>query len=733
MFCDNQYTEKPTGYEIGIIQKKLSKTTISISELAKSMAKGCTFKPAYLNGTTAADFISQQLFALDFDEGTTIESELERCKQLNIMPVFAYTSFNHKPEHHKFRLVFCNRDIVYDINKRNQIQLSLMGAFSKCDIRCKDGSRLFFGGKTLIMLDDNNTIDGDSIIEKYYIKSPSTKRTVTKERPARSQRPKGYRTITEEIQKEIDDKIKAISELNVAEMRRLLNRKETGNPYLDILLAKRTKALADKFKMNFELNGISYNAVELSEKLDDINLDEMYFCFDNKAESIIQDEEEIETNYKNMALFLSIILDGLMEIEKENYKCYAEEGVFSDTDKKDIFFYQYHLKPRTPTQLYYDIINVIDKKIFKCRKDLLTYIKTEIDLGEYLGIGEDMVCCILPEHDDNSPSAHIICHDNGTQLYKCFGCDTVRTIISITEQLAKCKPSEAIEFIKKVYDLELIESEWTQQQKQLLINMANYLGSEELKLEYPTIYKIVRTRIQHIQVMLIKFSEMVNEEMQIDGKPFFFASYPNLMNLMNVKNRTQLTQSIALFALLELLEKLPEDKIPDKELTKAKAIAAKYGLKKLTSFYAFEEYGVNTFAESEKKAIILKENNVSLKGLSRELVLSTFGIDEANRVYPQYKYENDKGTSEKSDEHTAEIVQCISYCIENKGYATERNVVDMLRGKYNIEKTEVQIKRRLQEILNAYSLRRERTNKELKAKYNVEGNGYPYIIVRNED
>ena len=182
-----------------------------------------------------------------------------------------------------------------------------------------------------------------------------------------------------------------------------------------------------------------------------------------------------------------------------------------------------------------------------------------------------------------------------------------------------------------------------------------------------------------------------------------------------------------------MIEKLPEDKIPKDDYRKAKAIAAKYNLKKITGFYAFEEYGLNTFNDSEEKAIMLKENNISLKGLSREWVYRTFGEDEANRVYPQYKYENSKGTSERSDKHTIEIVECIMYCIEKKGYATERDVVSILGEKYNYITTEIQIKKSLQEILNSYSLCRIRVNKEYKERYKIKGNGYPFIIIREEE
>ena len=75
------FTKKPNGFESSGIQLRLSQAEISIEELATLLCNGATFKPAYLNGTKSKDWASQQIFALDFDEGTTIDKELERCKE----------------------------------------------------------------------------------------------------------------------------------------------------------------------------------------------------------------------------------------------------------------------------------------------------------------------------------------------------------------------------------------------------------------------------------------------------------------------------------------------------------------------------------------------------------------------------------------------------------------------------------------------------------------------------
>lgn len=744
MFCGKHFDKKPSGAEIAKLQKQFQKTTISIKDLAYAMSSGCTFKPAYMNGTKNEDFISQQVFAIDFDHGTTIESELNKCKSLGIMPIFGYTTFSHTPESNRFRLVFLNNEVIYDIKKRRKLQYSLMKAFGFCDPACKDETRMFFGGKSLILLEEDNVIDGNSIIEKYYIdESPPV--SVKKNNQQKSIKVKPTKPLKNNDITEIEQKVKAISELNVEEMKRLLNPVEEHYK-----IDTEEKSISHNIVAELNIKKIPKITAELEIKPPNhfINID-----LDSTKQQIIADlkhlnsdsgsdndyieiEDEIENNRTELSANEIIIIVFLVSIFATviHRSLKSLKGDLGGGDNKESYSITPYKNP-PPSEncsLQSDDNNIApEKHIFKCRKDLYDYITNEIDLTEYLGIGDKKVCCILPEHEDNTPSAHVYTNENGMQFYKCFGCGKARNIIGITEHLSGCKRSEAIEFIKNVYDLELVESEWTQQQKQLMIECANYLDTDEFKDEFPDLYKLIRTRKSHIKLMLLHFSEMVNEDMQIDGKPFFFSSYPKLLEVCNIKKSDKLAQSLALFALLHMIEKLPEEKIPQDEYKKAKAIAAKYGLKKVTGFYSFEEYGINTFNDSEEKAIQLKENNISLKGVSREWVYRTFGEDEANRVYPQYKYENSKGTSEKSDLHTADIVKCIMYCIEKKGYATERDVVAILGKKYNYMTTEVQIKKSFQEILTTYSLCRVRANKEYKEKYNIVGNGYPFIIIRD--
>lgn len=170
MLDNIEYNSKPKGTEIGKIQNRLevSQKEISVEELAYKLSSGCTFKPAFLNGRKTSDWLQQQVFALDFDENTTIEEQLNLCQSLNIFPSFGYTSFNHTDYKHKFRLVFVCDCVIYDINLRNKLQLTLLGIFNKSDQVTFDASRLFFGGKKLIYENYNSTINAISIINNFY-------------------------------------------------------------------------------------------------------------------------------------------------------------------------------------------------------------------------------------------------------------------------------------------------------------------------------------------------------------------------------------------------------------------------------------------------------------------------------------------------------------------------------------------------------------------------------------
>ena len=628
MYFNHRFKDKPQGKQCGWVQKSLTQVNITIENLADALVYGASFKPGVLaGGNKAENWIEQQLFGLDFDDGIKIKEAYNKVISLGITPCFMYTTFSHKEEHHKFRMIFCNDTVITDGNIRDKLQATLMGTIGGIDEVCFNRDRLFFGGKghTVLYPDYDTRINAESIIEKYwnddfeqYISNAKPKSKKKKDSTAAGIKNKDRKSKNIIV---YEDNTDAISTLNIP-------------------------LLQERLGIKGDLIGT-----------------------DRRRYSLLVPTQSPEA--------------------EKSGRC--ENGVYQ----------------------------------FQSEAEMYNYINS-IDLQEYLGVPSGTFCCILPTHEDNKPSAHIYITDDGTQIYKCFGCNQARTIISITEQLAHCKRSEAINFIKRVYGIDYKPSEWVEQQRQLMIDSALYLDSEEFKETFPQINKLIRTRKADIQKILMHMTKYISDGLQLDGKPLFFASLTSLMKVCERNSKPKMSQSITLFALLNMLNKVELNCIPEDELKKAKQISAKYGFKKIVNFYQIEEYGFTTLEDSEKIAATLLDNNMTLKGLSREYILRTFGVDLADKVYPQFKFENRQGTSAKSDYLTGEIALVVLETIKDQGYIFERNV--NLNGTIG-----TQWKKSIQEILNSYGLRRVKLNKELKEKYGIKTNGYPCIIIEVEE
>ncbi len=171
MYFNHRFKDKPQGKQCGWVQKSLTQINITIENLADALVHGASFKPGVLaGGNKAENWIEQQLFGLDFDDGIRIEEAYNKVISLGITPCFMYTTFSHKEEHHKFRMIFCNDAVITDGNIRDKLQATLMGIIGGIDEVCFNRDRLFFGGKgyTVLYPDYDTRINAESIIENYW-------------------------------------------------------------------------------------------------------------------------------------------------------------------------------------------------------------------------------------------------------------------------------------------------------------------------------------------------------------------------------------------------------------------------------------------------------------------------------------------------------------------------------------------------------------------------------------
>jgi len=147
-----QYTSKPTT-EAGAITNRIINHTkeITIVDLAISITNGQTWIPAYLEGGKNNDsWISQSIFALDFDCGIPFETLIKKLKGKGLDCTFAYSSFSSTPDIPKYRIVWQLDAVVTDMAKQKQIMKALKMILPEHDKQATAPSQMFYGGKELI-------------------------------------------------------------------------------------------------------------------------------------------------------------------------------------------------------------------------------------------------------------------------------------------------------------------------------------------------------------------------------------------------------------------------------------------------------------------------------------------------------------------------------------------------------------------------------------------------------
>lgn len=619
MLDKTSYNNKPQGIEIAKITNRLEKSQveIDINELADYLIHGCTFKPSVLNGKKETDWMEQQLFALDFDEGTNIESELNRCKELNILPCFGYTSFSHTHEHHKFRLVFCTHEPITDYNTAKQLQLTLMNIFSHSDEKCKNLSRLYFGGRQLIYSNYDNEINYKNIIEKY----PSN--------------------LTTKV-----------------DVSRRAEKKPQDNNCISIY----KYYLGAKNPPVYEMEDNNYNIKAIRNR----------------------DVEYLKNKINNPHIILH--------------------------NNQEFFDYIYS----------YDLSKLLE----------INYPAS--------------FRCIF--HNDNNPSAGVFVNDEGHYFYKCFGCNISYNIVNVIEVLGNFKSRpKAYKFMRDIFNLEIQETEWQKEQKEILMENLKVLMNGELKENCPTAYNNIARNLKYLQQLIITAMDNVHNENLTDNEDnvAFYASTKYLCKELHMspESAKEVSKKNVLFAYHKLLNKLDDANIPEDMLKRGQAIGVNKTEKnqKHINYYSIPSYTTNSFKDIEEQGQKWKDNNYTMKGLSREMFYRTEGLDVANKLYPQYKqiYSKeqkqviDRTTTKSSDNRTSKIIKYIFDLIISKGYATENDIIKMMNTEYSKTLSAMQIKKSLQEILQGYDLKRIRANKQIKEQYGIIGNGYPFLIVRN--
>ncbi len=173
MLDSKNFSRKPDGKDVTGINNRIKNglTVLTIKQLGDEVTKGKTFMPAKLTEKYGVlrrsinNWHSQQLVALDFDKDITLETALND-EFIRSNAVFLYTTFSHTEELHKFRVVFILEKMLTKYEDFQCVMTYLLAKFPQADKSCKDGSRLFYGGREVHWINEKNRLDNQYCINE---------------------------------------------------------------------------------------------------------------------------------------------------------------------------------------------------------------------------------------------------------------------------------------------------------------------------------------------------------------------------------------------------------------------------------------------------------------------------------------------------------------------------------------------------------------------------------------
>jgi hypothetical protein len=128
---------------------------LTVPELATLVSSGVAYTAQLTGRRKAANFSASDIVSVDIDGGMTVEQALAHTL-VRQHAALIYTTASHKPDAHRFRIVFPTARTITDPREMRSIARSLALRLSG-DPAAVDATRIYFGnrGARLWLLDKN--------------------------------------------------------------------------------------------------------------------------------------------------------------------------------------------------------------------------------------------------------------------------------------------------------------------------------------------------------------------------------------------------------------------------------------------------------------------------------------------------------------------------------------------------------------------------------------------------
>ncbi|QRQ88187.1 plasmid replication protein, CyRepA1 family [Cupriavidus oxalaticus] len=127
------------------LTKRFESRDLTVAELIDSIRSGYAFCAQHRNSRKSSNFHCMQVLAVDIDSGTTVDAALQSTF-FQRFGSFIYTTVSHRPDAHRFRIVFVMEAPITDEKHMRAAYTGIIRKFGG-DRSCNDACRMFFGAE----------------------------------------------------------------------------------------------------------------------------------------------------------------------------------------------------------------------------------------------------------------------------------------------------------------------------------------------------------------------------------------------------------------------------------------------------------------------------------------------------------------------------------------------------------------------------------------------------------
>ncbi|KJD46696.1 hypothetical protein [Paenibacillus terrae] len=327
------------------------------------------------------------------------------------------------------------------------------------------------------------------------------------------------------------------------------------------------------------------------------------------------------------------------------------------------------------------------------RDDIRQFLKRQ-NLKHLLGIDSDRFYCIF-HNSSNSTSGNIYSYDD-KWFYKCHSsrCGVHYDIVQIIERISRLPIHKAFDYLKELYNIAEIKTEWQLDQERLIEFNIEFLErfkyDMDLQENYPYLTKFLKTKgtlgllIQIHEVARRKLPQLAKMRNMDSSNAIVFAPMRKVIEELlsensDLRNINKANTKVVIMIFMYLLNCVGVDQLPiemqrgieqyQKESRKNNIIH----YNNIARYYEIVSMDTERLILAEEMSKFFYQNHLTISNFNREQLISLCGVEEGNRVFPDRSEEEIPGLNQSISK---EISRVVNNLIWEKGWTHESEIIE---------------------------------------------------------